>query len=333
MADTFQSRVSGAEEAFKASTVGLVSAEEFKRKRLDIESAELAAELAKTKAADKARKRKGREREAKLKALSFNMDDEEAEGAAVDGGAEAQTAAAAECSSSTAAASASVAESSDATVPAAKKAKNGSTSSSAATAAARSSGKDPLADTSFLPDRAREAEELALRVQLADEWRKTQEAVKQEQIQIVYSYWDGSGHRNKVNIAKGQTIGQFLEKARKDLVSEFHELRGLGGDGLMYIKEDLIIPHHYSFYDLIVTKARGKSGPLFHFDVHDDVRMSIDANVEKDESHAGKIVTKGYYERNKANFPASRWEVFDPTVVRDKYSIKGGEVRGAFAPK
>lgn len=41
-------------------------------------------------------------------------------------------------------------------------------------------------------------------------------------------------------------------------VSEFHELRGLGGDGLMYIKEDLIIPHHYSFYDLIVTKARGK---------------------------------------------------------------------------
>ena len=23
----------------------------------------------------------------------------------------------------------------------------------------------------------------------------------------------------------------------------------------MYIKEDLIIPHHYSFYDLIVTKV------------------------------------------------------------------------------
>lgn len=64
-------------------------------------------------------------------------------------------------------------------------------------------------------------------------------------------------------------------------VDEFHELRGLGSDSLMYIKEDLIIPHHYSFYDLIVTKARGKSGPLFHFDVHDDVRMTIDANLEK----------------------------------------------------
>ena len=40
---------------------------------------------------------------------------------------------------------------------------------------------------------------------------------------------------------------------------------------------------HYSFYDLIVTKARGKSGPLFAFDVHDDVRLLADATKEKDE--------------------------------------------------
>lgn len=31
----------------------------------------------------------------------------------------------------------------------------------------------------------------------------------------------------------------------------------------------------FSFYDLIVTKARGKSGPLFHFDVHDDIRWTF----------------------------------------------------------
>jgi hypothetical protein len=40
---------------------------------------------------------------------------------------------------------------------------------------------------------------------------------------------------------------------------------------------------HHSFYDLIVTKARGKSGPLFYWDVHDDVRMVNDATVEKEE--------------------------------------------------
>ena len=32
-----------------------------------------------------------------------------------------------------------------------------------------------------------------------------------------------------------------------------------------------------------MSKARGKSGPLFNFDVHDDVRMLADATVEKDE--------------------------------------------------
>ena len=40
---------------------------------------------------------------------------------------------------------------------------------------------------------------------------------------------------------------------------------------------------HHSFYDFIINKARGKSGPLFSFDVHDDVRLIGDASVEKDE--------------------------------------------------
>lgn len=77
-------------------------------------------------------------------------------------------------------------------------------------------------------------------------------------------------------------------------------------------KEDLIIPHHYTFYDFIVSKARGKSGPLFNFDVHDDVRMLADATVEKDESHAGKVVERSWYNANKHIFPASRWEVYQP---------------------
>lgn len=46
---------------------------------------------------------------------------------------------------------------------------------------------------------------------------------------------------------------------------------------------------NYSFYDLIVTRARGKSGPLFHFDVHDDVRLINDARVEKDEVRACRL--------------------------------------------
>lgn len=45
----------------------------------------------------------------------------------------------------------------------------------------------------------------------------------------------------------------------------------------------MFVLQHYSFYDFIVNKARGKSGPLFSFDVHEDVRVISDASVEKDE--------------------------------------------------
>src|SRR6266702_7599913 len=71
----------------------------------------------------------------------------------------------------------------------------------------------------------------------------------------------------------------------------------------------LIPVQHYTFYDFIINKARGKSGPLFNVDVHDDVRMLADATKEKDESHAGKVVERSWYQRNKHIFPASRWEV------------------------
>ena len=95
----------------------------------------------------------------------------------------------------------------------------------------------------------------------------------------------------------------------------------------MYVKEDLILPHNLTFYELIVNKARGKSGPLFHFDVHDDVRMVGDARVEKDESHAGKVMDKRVYERNKDKFPYSRFEVYDPKKSYDTYSARQRDVR------
>lgn len=39
------------------------------------------------------------------------------------------------------------------------------------------------------------------------------------------------------------------------------------------------------------------------------MRLLADATKEKDESHAGKVVERSWYQRNKHIFPASRWEV------------------------
>ena len=106
--------------------------------------------------------------------------------------------------------------------------------------------------------------------------------------------------------------------------SEFRELTNVASDALLYVKEDLILSHDLTFYDLIATKARGKSGPLFHFDVHEDIRIGYnDVRVEKDESHPGKVVQRYWYERNKHIFPASRWELYNPTKDYGSYTIGG----------
>lgn len=163
--------------------------------------------------------------------------------------------------------------------------------------------KNPDVDTSFLPDREREEADLKLREELRLEWVMTQASLKDEPITVTFSYWDGSGHRKTVTLKKGNSIYQFLQRCLETLRPEFSELKTVSADQLMYVKEDLILPHHYTFYDFIVTKARGKSGPLFHFDASDDVRLVNDATQEKQDSHAGKVLLRlvcfGQRETNK----------------------------------
>jgi protein FAM50 len=187
--------------------------------------------------------------------------------------------------------------------------------------------KNPDVDTSFLPDRERELRAHAERERLRAEWLNKQRSIKMEMLEITYSYWDGTGHRRTVQCRKGDTIGRFLELVRCELAREFREMTNVSSDALLYVKEDLIIPQDVSFYDLIATRARGKSGPLFNFDVHDDVRIgAVDARIEKDESHPGKVVERRWYDRNKHIFPASRWEIYDPAKEYGTYTIHGGEV-------
>ncbi|KAH7476954.1 hypothetical protein PRIC1_000966 [Phytophthora ramorum] len=273
----FQSHQDDDESEFKRQTVGLVTAEEFRKKREDIQNRKSAPVHVQAEEQQKEPKKKKKRKAKKMGPLSFDMDggEDEAEEEAV-------------------------------------KPKR-----------VKKSIKNPNVETDFLPDKEREKEEARERQQLREEWEADQERIKNESVAVTYSYWDGSGHRREITVPKKTTIGKYLELVKQQLVSEFAELRGVGSENLIYIKEDLIIPHHYSFYDLIVTKARGKSGPLFHFDVHDDVRLVQDRRVEKDESHPGKVVDRHWYEKNKHIFPASRWEVYDPNVVREKYTIHG----------
>jgi len=291
----FATHYDAIEQQLKSSTIGLVTLDEMKAKQEDVvkererqlakKQREKDLEKQKEIEAKKAEKKKQRQQ---IRALSFNPEDDEDENDDDDEAKEISD------------------EEEEEFIPPIKKKKL---------------GKNPDVDTSFLPDREREEEENRLREELRQEWVGKQDKLKNEEIGITFSYWDGSGHRRTVRMKKGNSIHQFLQKCLEMLRKEFNELRAVTADQLMYVKEDLIIPHHYTFYDFIVTKARGKSGPLFSFDVHDDIRLVSDATVEKDESHAGKVLMRSWYERNKHIFPASRWEPYDPEKNYEKYTI------------
>ncbi|EJW89043.1 XAP5 protein [Wuchereria bancrofti] len=173
-------------------------------------------------------------------------------------------------------------------------------------------GMDPTVETAFLPDRNREKEMARLKEDLAKEWQALQEKEKNEEINIAFVYWDGSSHRKDLKMKKGNTISQFLVRALELLKREFSETRAAVPESLMFVKEDLIIPHFYTFQDFIVTKAMGKTGPLYEFDAAGEIRLRQDAAVDCGESHPAKVVLRSWYEKNKHIYPASRWEAFIP---------------------
>lgn len=278
------------EQQLKSNTIGLVTLNEMKAKQEDVIKArekQLAKKDAEARLIEKQKLEKIQKDKMKIAALSFNLDD----------GCEEQDEEEEEVEEKT--------QPKETNIKSQKK----------------RLGMNPDVDTSFLPDRDREEAENRLREQIAHEWMQKQEQVKSEEIEITYSYWDGSGHRRQVRMKKGNSIQQFLQKCLETLRKEFNDLKAVTVDQLMYVKEDLIIAHHYTFYDFIVTKARGKSGPLFNFNVKDDVRLINDASVEKEESHAGKVCMRSWYERNKHIFPASRWEPYDPEKKWDSYTV------------
>lgn len=92
--------------------------------------------------------------------------------------------------------------------------------------------KNPNVDTSFLPDREREEQERIERELLRKQWLQEQEKIKNEVIEITYSFWDGSGHRKVVEVKKGDDIAGFLGKCK----AQFPELRATSVENLMYIK-------------------------------------------------------------------------------------------------
>jgi len=321
------SSVERVDAAFKEQTVGLMTREDFVKRQerieAEMERERREKEAEKTLREDKLKKKLKRKRAAKTAhKLSF---DDDLEGIDVDGA----------CSNAVSTRRATIEREIDEDDANAGGMDEAETSDMArpiddAKRKGFGLGKDPTVNTEFLPDRAREEEEERERKEIEAEFLARSRRERAESVRITYSYYDGSRRAGgKITCVKGDTVEAFLTKVRHELLKDGErtvqrDMRHCDVSGMMYVKEDLILPHDLTFYDLIVTKARGKSGPLFRFDVKDDVRLRGGANVEVENSHPGKVILRSWYDKNKSMFPANRWEVYDrgKTYAEDGYRIK-----------
>ncbi|SBT71580.1 XAP-5 DNA binding protein, putative [Plasmodium malariae] len=172
--------------------------------------------------------------------------------------------------------------------------------------------KDPTINTSFLKDKERDEKIELKKKELRELYFKLENEQKEKVIEITYSYYDGSGHRRKISVKQKTTIGQFINKCVDNLKNEFIHLRSASCETLIFVKEDIILPNYLTFYELIKNKAQGKTGPLFSFDAVENLSGITDIRKEKTDTHAGKLVEKKWYEKNKHIFPASKWEIYKP---------------------
>lgn len=153
-------------------------------------------------------------------------------------------------------------------------------------------------------DEEREIEEKKQREALALQFEEDQKKINDEILEVSFCFWDGTNNKYSLKIKKGTSIGNFLELAVEILKRDFPEIRQIHCSAFIYVKEDIIIPYDYTFYDLISNDAKGKNGNLFSL----IKRQGYDI----DEGYVAKILERKWYEKNKHIFPANRWEIYDP---------------------
>jgi len=179
--------------------------------------------------------------------------------------------------------------------------------------------RNQAADSSYLPNAAKDENELELRKILRSEWEANQEMEKNRVFSLPFDYWDGTGHRFEAQIKKGNTIYQFLTRALDVMKADINELRHATPEHLVYVKDDLILPHYYTFYELILNNIVSKTGKMLKFETAEmPIISNITYPVPEPDEPAKKIVDGDGFAVPK---PPQSSERYDDDRVKDLRDI------------
>lgn len=208
-------------------------------------------------------------------------------------------------------------------------------------------GKNPTVKTDFLPDRDREIEDAKEAIRMKAEYKEAIKAKMEAEFTIHFLYWQPRGlmmqdvkkNKHTLTVKYGDTVGGLLQKFRDEFHTTYNELRNIAGEQCLFAKEGLMIPHHFTWFELM---QRGCT--IFGKNVFADLdQMPAEwelgekgAGTEEDDAAAeqrrkewkkkelsdslklyshmtvGGILDRRWFDRNRKDFPMVKWEVYNP---------------------
>ena len=182
-------------------------------------------------------------------------------------------------------------------------------------------GKDPSAETSFLPDVEREQKQEEEKQKLIEQFMEEQKQIQNEVCEITFAYSEYPNAKRTVRIKKDTDIGSIISKCQAILEKDFKSLENMQSEALMFTKENIVLPKESTIYDAIVDKVKGASGDLLFDFVKRQEKVSKGEEPEKmteidvDKGAVARITERKKYEKNKHLFPYRLWKEYNPAYV------------------
>lgn len=209
-------------------------------------------------------------------------------------------------------------------------------------------GKNPTVATDFLPDRDREIEDTREAIRLKAEYKDAIKAKLESEFTLHIVYWMPRGLmmqavkkvKHTLVTKYGDTVGVALQKFRDENHKTYSELKNITGEQCLFAKEGLMIPHHFTWFELLQRGCTIHGKDIFA-DLDQPKKNWVnaskkDAAVEeegdeeegdkKDQKKSevaeslknysymevGGIMDRRWFDRNRKDFPMVKWEVYNP---------------------
>mmetsp|Transcript_23555 Transcript_23555/g.57709 ORF Transcript_23555/g.57709 Transcript_23555/m.57709 type:complete len:369 (+) Transcript_23555:123-1229(+) len=218
-------------------------------------------------------------------------------------------------------------------------------------------GKNPSVKTDFLPDRDRDIVESRAAIVLKEEYKEAIKIKMAAEFTLHFVYWKPRGSelrdikkvKHTMVVKYGDNLSDLLARFRDANHKQYYELAHITGEQCLFAKEGLIIPHHFTWFELLQRGCEVFGKNIFDFDApppeidpanfggageskfEDGVakpgdweetdqiarkfekkKTTLDAMKLSAAMTMPCVLDRKWFDKNRKTFPMVKWEVFNP---------------------